>query len=380
MPESVARTMIVTGASSGIGRALALGAARAGFRLVIVARRAERLAELAASIQADGGACVTVVTDVRASDAPSRIVDAAMSAFARIDVVVNDAGAGAYGSLLEQTDEEIDAQWQLHVAAPLRIARAALTHVERTHGQLVFFGSGLARVPLPKYGAYAPAKAAIRAAATQLRRELRDRGVAVTYVDPGYVATEFHEAMGVERSTEVKPVSPERVAVAVLRGIEHRRAVVNAVPWQTAGSILGEWCATLADPSISRMTPRPVQSAPAKPQASTAAPPPDIAAAPKAATTPQAPGEVERGDAGDFDAALEPVARRMERVKLSPTFVREALVPGATVELNEIAMRWAGMPNKNERAAMREVLDTLAVAGYLETAGEETWKVVRAAD
>ena len=70
----------------------------------------------------------------------------------------------------------------------------------------------------------------------------------------------------------------------------------------------------------------------------------------------------------------------MERVKLSPTFVREALVPGATLELNEVAMRWAGMPNNNERAAMHEVLDALATGGYLEPMGDETWKVVRAAD
>ncbi|MBV8583057.1 MAG: hypothetical protein JO241_03600 [Candidatus Eremiobacteraeota bacterium] len=70
----------------------------------------------------------------------------------------------------------------------------------------------------------------------------------------------------------------------------------------------------------------------------------------------------------------------MERVKLQPTFVRDALVPGATLELNELAMRWAGMPNKNERAAMHEVLDALTAGGYLEPMGEETWRVVRAAD
>lgn len=54
-------------------------------------------------------------------------------------------------------------------------------------------------------------------------------------------------------------------------------------------------------------------------------------------------------------------------------------MPGATIELNELAMRWAGMPNKNERAALREVLDALTTSGYLESTGEETWKVLRAA-
>jgi hypothetical protein len=81
-----------------------------------------------------------------------------------------------------------------------------------------------------------------------------------------------------------------------------------------------------------------------------------------------------------FDRALEPIARRLERVKLPMQFLREALVPGTTLSLNNLAMRWAGMPNKNERAAMREALDALEGAGFLEAAGGETWKVLRAAD
>jgi DNA-binding GntR family transcriptional regulator len=80
-----------------------------------------------------------------------------------------------------------------------------------------------------------------------------------------------------------------------------------------------------------------------------------------------------------FTQALEPIARRLERVKLSQEFLREALVPGATLKLNDLAMRWAGMPNKNERAAMREALDTLTDAGFLERTQEETWTVRRAA-
>ncbi len=70
----------------------------------------------------------------------------------------------------------------------------------------------------------------------------------------------------------------------------------------------------------------------------------------------------------------------MERVKLSPAFIKDALQPGATIELGEISMRWAGMPNKNERAAMSEVLEALTAAGYLEKATAESWIVVRSAD
>lgn len=78
-----------------------------------------------------------------------------------------------------------------------------------------------------------------------------------------------------------------------------------------------------------------------------------------------------------FDAALEPLRRRMERVKLSESFVRGLLVVQTTIHLNDAAMRWAGMPNKNERAAMHEVLEALAQAGFLEAEGDERWRVLR---
>jgi hypothetical protein len=83
---------------------------------------------------------------------------------------------------------------------------------------------------------------------------------------------------------------------------------------------------------------------------------------------------------GEFDRAMEPIARRLERVKLPMQFLRDALVPGTTLSLNNLAMRWAGMPNKNERAAMREALEALESAGFLEAGGGETWKVLRAGD
>jgi short-subunit dehydrogenase len=361
--------MIVTGASSGIGRALSLAAARAGYALLINARRADRLEEVARTIREAGGRCEIVAGDITATATPSRIVETAIRAFGRIDVVVNNAGGGTYGALLEQSDAAIEAQWQLEVAGPLRLARAALPQLEARRGQLVFVGTGGVRVPIPHYGAYQPAKAAVRAAAIQLRRELRERGIAVTYVDPGLVASEFHQAMGIERTSRVRAASPERVAQAILGGIARRRAVVNAVPWQTAGAVLGEWFGTIADSVvISRFTPKlAANSERLRVEPERREPEPSE---PVPATSVASP----------FERALEPVARRMERVKLPPEFLRSALVPDARIELGDLAMRWAGMPNKNERAALHEALDALAAGGFLEPQEEGTWRVVRAAD
>jgi 3-oxoacyl-[acyl-carrier protein] reductase len=371
MPKG-GRTLIVTGASSGIGRALALLAARERYGVVAVARRAGRLDELARSVRDGGGRCVTVAGDVTAREVPARIVDAALRAFGRIDVVVNNAGGGTYGRLIEETDAQIDAQLQLNFAAPLRLARAALASLEMTRGQLVFVGSGSARIPLPNYGAYAPAKAALRAAAIQLRRELGPRGIAVTYVDPGLVATEFHSSIGIERAKQVPPASPERVARAILRGIDRRSAVVHAVPWQSAGTVLGESLGALADRIIvGAFTPKRTSFHPE---------PFDYARDRLRGEAAESKDEGGLRQSTSFENALEPLARRMERVKLPQTFLREALVPGARLELNALAMQWAGMPNKNERAALRDALDALAAAGYLERVEDEAWTVVRAAD
>lgn len=353
------RAMIITGASSGIGRSLALAAA-VQYRLLIVARRGDRLAEVAEQIRASGGTCETLTLDVTQKDAPQKIVDATLRAFGRIDVVVNNAGVGAPGTLLTQSDAAIEAQWQLHVAAPLRIARAAHGAVQASHGGFVFVGSGLARVPAPEFGAYCVAKAAVRAAAIQLRRELRAQGMFVTYVDPGAVDTEFSTASGMQNASTRMHAHPDAVARKILGAIERRAPRVNAVPWQTLGTVVAEWFPRIADAALPHIVAKPAP----QPTAPRIVPPAPV-------ETPVATG---------FDAALEPVARRMERVKLSPAFVRGALKPGSTLELHDLAMRWAGMPNKNERAAMHEVLDALANAGYLESTGEETWIVRRAAD
>jgi short-subunit dehydrogenase len=358
--------MIVTGASSGIGRELALAAARKGYAIVLCARRADRLDAVAQTIRAAGGTCASVVADVCNLSTPQRLIEAAHD-FGRIDVIANVAGMGAPGTLLEQTDEAIELQWQVHVAAPLRIARAALPALIATHGQLLFIGSGLARVPAPGFGAYAPAKAAIRAAAQQLRRELHGNGVSVMYVDPGAVDTEFSQAAGMDRNASKGMLAkPGIVAQRILHGVMRRAARVNAVPWQTAGVVLGEWFPGLADAAMRRIVDSPT---PASPKGE----PPLV--------TPSVVSEANavEGPAPTLAEALEPVARRMERVKLTQQFVADLLTPGATLALTDVAMRWAGMPNKNERAAMHEVFTALADAGFIESVADETWRVTRAA-
>jgi short-subunit dehydrogenase len=344
------RSMVVTGASSGIGEALAQLAASRGWSVLAVARRVDRLNELAKIERIR-----TLAIDVLAKDAPGRIVSEAVRAYGQVDVVVNMAGAAAPGHLLAQSDAQIERQWQLHVAAPLRLARASLGHVLARGGGFVFVGSGLARVPAPGYGAYASAKAAIRAAAIQLRRELHADGIFVMYVDPGVVDTEFSTASGMVEQQAWWHGKPEHVAARILRGIERRSSRVNASPIQTAGTVFGEWFPAIADVAMSSLVTPPSA----------------------ASQTEQAPIAPYEESASDFDSAIEPVRRRMERVRLPESFVRDLLAAGGTIEFNETAVRWAGMPNKNERAALAEVFESLAAAGFLQSTGEDRWKVLR---
>jgi short-subunit dehydrogenase len=353
-PTQSTRSIVITGASSGIGASLARAAEARGWNVLLVARRAERLADIAHEL---GSRAQTLVLDVTAPEAPRRITESALRAFGRIDVVVNNAGYAIAGNLLEQDSQAIEKQWQLHVAAPLRIARAALPRVRETRGGFVFVGSGLARVPAPGYGAYCAAKAAVRAVSTQLRRELRKDGVFVMYVDPGVVATGFSEASGTEPSDGWWVGSPDAVALRVLHGIERRSARVNAQPWQTAVTVLAEWMPGLTDMVVTSVVAPPIAQPPA--------------------AHPAAESAAQETDA--FSQAIDPVRRRMERVNLEERFVRSLLVPDSTIELHDAAMRWAGMPNKNERAVLHEVLDALAAAGFLEATGEERWLVRRAA-
>ncbi|MDQ2663571.1 MAG: SDR family NAD(P)-dependent oxidoreductase [Candidatus Eremiobacteraeota bacterium] len=369
MPEG--NVLIVTGASSGIGRALALAASRRGYAVLAVARRADRLESLVRDITAEGNACSSLSIDITNLDAPRAIVAAALGAFGRIDVLFNNAGMGAVGGLLDQTPAQVNAQWQTHLAAPLRITHAALPALEHTHGHVLFVGSGLARVPAPGYGAYCAAKAAVRAASRQLRGELRPLGIAVTYVDPGVVATEFSEAAGREPGEYNSIVAkPEAVAERILDHLPRRGSRINAVPWQTAVVTLGEIFPKLADLAMNKVVD--------KPATAISAPPP----------TPQPvllaesgmPAELDvlpEANAGDLDAALEPVARRMERLKMPRELVADLLVPGEDLALTDVAMRWAGMPNKNERALVRDMLDALAASSYTEKTGDETWRVLR---
>ncbi|MEO7040174.1 MAG: SDR family NAD(P)-dependent oxidoreductase [Candidatus Elarobacter sp.] len=369
------KVLLVTGASSGIGCALALRAARAGYGVVGVGRNGEALDALERKVRSEHGSIVTAVFDVSEPTNAAQIVELARRTFGRIDVLVNNAGHTAVGALSEQSDAALRMQFGTHVIGPVAIVREALPLLRASRGIVFMVGSGVARVPVSGLGAYAPSKAATRSATSILRRELKPDGIAVTYVDPGVVDTPFMTRAGMSGAPTRLLVTPEAVARKILVAVASRPRVLNAVPWQTMFVGLAEFFPVATDFVLERNSALVGTQSPAH-VAAAALPP----TAPETqSTAPPAQGAVTAATPTAFETAIEPVRRRMERVKLTEAFVRGLLELEAELDPAEVALRWAGMPNKNERAATIEVLDALAEAGFLQRDAER-YRVVRTPD
>jgi short-subunit dehydrogenase len=379
-------TMIVTGASAGVGRELALQAAQSGFDVIATGRDAARLANLVRDAAGAPGAIETVAIDLRSPGAAASIVARALQRFGRIDVLVNNAGAVAVGPIAQQSDAALAEQFAVHVTTPLAVVREALPALRAARGHVFFVGSGVARVPVAGLGAYPSAKAAVRNAARIARGELRRDGIAVTYVDPGAVATGFMLRAGLAGAPPGIAAKPQDVARKILRAVGTRRGVVNAVPWQTALLGVAELFPAATDALLARFPSlvgaqgdgtTPHGSAVEAPPPPQPPPPPRSAAAITVAAAATAEALEAKTDA--FSAALAAQARRMERLKFAPETIAALLVPGTTLDANEVALRWAGMPNKNERALVHDLLEALAEGGFLEPSAEGTYVVLRPA-
>ena len=199
------KVVVVTGASGGIGAALARELGAAGHALVLAARREAELEAVAREI---GGRARAVPTDVTRRGEVERLRDAALEAFGRIDVWINNAGRGIARPVLELTDDDLDEMMRVNVKSALYGMQAAVPHfVERGRGHLVNVSSFLGRVPLAAHrSAYNAAKAALNALTANLRADLRAHPeIHVSLVMPGVVLTEFaNNAVG----SDGRPVAP----------------------------------------------------------------------------------------------------------------------------------------------------------------------------
>jgi len=215
-------TAVITGASRGIGRAVALAAAAEGARVGLIARSE---ADLAAVLAEAGGDGAIAVADVADPEELRGALASLASELGPVDILVANAGIGAYGAFADLTAEELDRIVRVNVLGTAHAIRAVVPGmIERRRGHIVTMGSIAGRIGSPFEAIYSATKFAGVGLTEALVVELEPFGIGVSMVNPGPVATAFGEARGhpYDRKSP-KPVPPEQVATAVIKAVEGDR-------------------------------------------------------------------------------------------------------------------------------------------------------------
>jgi short-subunit dehydrogenase len=233
--------VIITGASSGIGRAAALRLGRPGTTVVLAARRAAQLATVAAEIEGNGGAALAVPTDLRDPAQISALAERAGPA----DVLINNAGLGGSKSVLTD-DADVTAMVDVNLLAPIRLMRAVIPAMRAAgRGTIINIGSVAGEIGIS--GTYSATKFGLRGMTDSVRRELAGTGIGVTLIEPGHIATEL------TAGRKARMPGPEVVVDAIERAIRRPRrrivvpyryrfamAVANGLPWLTDRAFAGK--------------------------------------------------------------------------------------------------------------------------------------------
>jgi NAD(P)-dependent dehydrogenase (short-subunit alcohol dehydrogenase family) len=233
------RVAAITGASSGIGEACARAFAEAGIAVSLCARRADRLAALAADVTAAGGRALPVAADVAAEDDVRAFVTRTLATFGRLDIVVCNAGFGYHGGLEDTAPDVMARLLAVNFLGTFHAARAALPYFEQQGGgHLVIVSSIVGRRGLPGYEGYSASKFAQTGLAEALRARYAGTGIHVSSVYPVSTRTEFREAMARDYGTRLSGHGPQQdaaqVARAILRCLERPRAEVYPYRWARA--------------------------------------------------------------------------------------------------------------------------------------------------
>jgi NADP-dependent 3-hydroxy acid dehydrogenase YdfG len=228
------RVVVVTGASAGIGEALAFELAARGAKLALVARRADALEAVRAKI---GERAIAIAADVTKREDHTRVVEQTIAAFGHVDAYVNNAGRGITRKASELGDADVDEMILVNVKSTLYGVQAVLPHFRsRGGGHVVNVSTLLGRVPLvPLRSAYAASKAAMNSLSASLRAELRPEKILVSVVYPGIVQTDFglnalHGGPDNRALPGAQPVG--EVAKVIADVIEHRKAESYTRPEQ----------------------------------------------------------------------------------------------------------------------------------------------------
>jgi short-subunit dehydrogenase len=242
------RRALLTGASGGIGNAIARALHSRGATLLLSGRRADVLEELANEL---GDRAEVVPADLSTADGVRALAEAAR----QVDILVANAALPGSGRLGEFSGEDIDRTIDVNLRAPMQLARAlAPTMIERGSGQLVFMSSVSGKIALGGGSIYSATKFGLRGFAGALRDELHGSGVGVTLITPGFVSEAgLFADSGVKLPGYVRMVSPQQVADAVVHGIERDRGEIDVAPFPMRVSA---WLAAVAPQTVAAVARR----------------------------------------------------------------------------------------------------------------------------
>ncbi|MDO8143557.1 MULTISPECIES: SDR family oxidoreductase [unclassified Isoptericola] len=250
---------VVTGASSGIGAVVAARLAARGADLVLVARRTDRLEELAARLRAEHGVAVDVVpADLTTPDGVTEVVKAARAADRPVGTLVNNAGFGTHGPFVEEDPQRVDDEVALNVTALTNLTRALLPDLlAHGSGAVVNVASTAAFQPLPRMAVYGATKAYVLSFTEALSVELRGTGVHAIALCPGATRTEFFDVVGSEEPAVGRFQTADQVADTLFRALDRRRPPATVVSGRAnalAGALVGVLPRRLALAAVSRVT------------------------------------------------------------------------------------------------------------------------------
>ena len=225
---------MITGASSGIGRGLALELSRRGAKLGLVARRAAALDEIVGEISSRNGKALALAADVQDATALRGAAERMRAEFGRIDVLIANAGIGLTADAAEMQPADLARVFNINViGAANSVAAVVPQMVAHGSGQLVVISSLAAYRGLPKSAAYCASKAAVSAFFESVRLDLKGKGIAVTIIHPGFIKTPLTEG----RHADMPFLMELQDAVQLIVGAIERRKKSYAFPWQLASIV-----------------------------------------------------------------------------------------------------------------------------------------------